>query len=123
MPPGYFRIVSFRSPADVAPEPGETVIDMDRSHPCLGNNHYLRNKNDKVERAKVIKLHRQDLVRDLNIKGPMYHALLAIAKRIAGGERICGRCWCHPQDCHLDNYVPVLGDMVGDILGQSPGRY
>jgi hypothetical protein len=113
---GYFRIVSFRSRGDAAPESDETIIDMDRSHPCLGNRHYLKNKNDKLARSRVIAANADDLARDLAIKGPMYFALYEIATRIADGEKICGRCWCHPLPCHLDNYAPVIDRMVKSIL-------
>jgi hypothetical protein len=88
------------------------VIDLDRSHPVLGNRHFLKNKNDPAERARVILANQIDLERDIAVQGPMSQALIAIAARVISGEKICGRCWCAPRPCHLDNYAKFIVKQV-----------
>ena len=112
---GYFRVISRRGDREFGPDPDEVVIDMDRSHPVLGNPHILRDKNDSLLRSKVIAAHRADLIRDVIQKGPMFTALLQIAMRIKNGEKVCGRCWCYPRPCHLDAYAVVICEIVGAL--------
>lgn len=117
---GYFRVISFRGDPENGPEPDEVVIDMerihaDRDHAVLANRHHMKSKNDPRERARVIAANKADLDDDLAVKGPMYQALWRVAERVAAGEKICGRCWCSPLPCHLDNYTPVINRMVLNI--------
>lgn len=100
---GYVRVTNQRRDMapDTQPEPGETVIAVDRSHPILGNHrHVLRHKNDRQERGAVIARYDRDLQRDMAVHGPMYQAIRAIADRVLAGEKICLACWCQPLPCH-----------------------
>lgn len=115
---GYLRVTSFRAGAENGPEPDETVIDMDRSHAVLGNRHVMRNRS-LAERERVIAAHAVDLDADFQRQGSMFSALLAIAERVAAGEKICGRCWCAPLPCHVDNYVIRVRALVADLESRS----
>lgn len=95
------RIVSKRSGGHAA-LPGESVIDVDRAHPVLGNPFVLRDHHDGVERERVINQYGEKLRADLAVKGPMSQALDALAERAVLGERIALRCWCAPKPCHAD---------------------
>lgn len=112
---GYFRVINFRGDRELGPEPDETVIDLDRSHPTLGNEHRLKNPRDSRERAKVIAANESDLDRDFLIQGPKYRAILEIAKRVEAGEKICGRCWCKPLQCHVDGIAVRIDSLVKKI--------
>ena len=85
---------------DAAPEPGETVVAVDRSHPVLGNRHVLRNPNDPVERAQVIAAYRRDMDNDFARCGPMSKAVRDLADRVLAGERLVAMCHCMPRQCH-----------------------
>jgi DNA helicase-2/ATP-dependent DNA helicase PcrA len=98
---GGVRVVSKRR-GGVTESAGETVIDGDRSHPVLGNRHFLKNHEDADERRQVIAAYDKDFQADLAKRGPMFQAVMALAERVRAGERIALRCWCAPHDCHLD---------------------
>lgn len=101
---GYVRVINLRRDMapDTQPEPGETVVAVDRSHPVLGNRHVLRNKFDRGERERVLEAYRRDLEQDFAARGPMFRAIKQLAGRIAQGEKICLACWCRPLPCHAD---------------------
>ena len=99
--PGYIRIVSKRK-GGIGPVAGELVIDVDRTHPVLGNRHVLKNHNDPVERDRVIAAYEVDFNRDMAERGPMYQACLELAKLLLAGKRIALRCWCAPRRCHAE---------------------
>lgn len=107
---GSVRVTNLR--VDLAPysEPDddEEVFRIDRANPVLGNRHILRNKLDRHERAAVIQRHWNDLEADILAEGPMFKALLVLARKINRGENICLACHCSPLPCHGDNYVPVI---------------
>lgn len=86
----------------------ETVIDIDRTHPVLGNQHILRNHLNDQERAQVIAAHKRDFDHDVARHGPMSQAIDAIVARIKRGERIALRCWCAPRQCHGETYVSAI---------------
>ena len=98
------------------PEPGETVIAVDKSNPVLGNFHVKHTPRDPEERAAVIAAYRRDLEADLAIKGPKYQAIQAIAQRVAGGECVALACWCAPLPCHAD----LIADAVESMLKDGP---
>ncbi len=98
---GSVRVVSKRKGGLMA-SGGETVIDVDRTHPVLGNPHVLADHRDAGARDKVISLYEQDLIADEQHHGPMTRAIEALRARVEAGERIALRCWCAPQKCHAD---------------------
>lgn len=110
---GGVRVVSKRKErGSIVEVAGETVIDLDRSHPILGNRHYLNNHEDNDERARVIAAYNIDYQADLKIRGPMFLATQDLAARVAGGERLALRCWCAPRDCHAHLVATKIDEMV-----------
>lgn len=105
---GSIRVVSKRKGA-AGPTDAETVIDIDRSHPVLGNRHYLHDHNDDEERTRVIAAYVDDMRSDFEVKGPMFQTVGELAERVAGGERIALRCWCAPRPCHGDHVAEKVG--------------
>lgn len=95
------RVVSKRR-GGLLPGAGETVVDIDRTNPALGNPHILRDHRDDAERARVIAKYEADLADDLALNGPMTRAIRSLAERLRSGERIALRCWCAPRPCHGD---------------------
>jgi hypothetical protein len=101
------RVVSKRK-GGLAAEPDETIIDVDRTNPVLGNPYVLRDQHDLQERLRVIAAYERDLDKDLLEDGPKTHAIRTIAGRLRAGEKIALRCWCaqppgRPQrPCHGD---------------------
>lgn len=65
----------------------EAVIDIDRTHPVLGNTFFLRNHNDDEERERVIAQYGEKLAADLKRAGPMSREIDALAWRCAVGAR------------------------------------
>ena len=110
---GAVRVVSKRR-GGTTESAGETVIAGDRSHPVLGNRHFLNDHNDDDERAQVIAAYRADLEKDLAARGPMFSGIVELAKRVAGGERIALRCWCAPKNCHLDLVAAKVVEFARD---------
>ncbi len=113
---GSIRVFSLRADQrENGPEPGETVVRVDRASPVLGNPHVLHNQNDPVERAQVIAAYVADSEADWQANGPRRLAVEALAARVASGERIALACWCKPRACHGDwiarkalAYVPKI---------------
>ena len=55
-------VASKRRERNATPVPaGFSVVSVDRTHPVLGNRHYLHNHLDDAERRQVIALNRADL--------------------------------------------------------------
>lgn len=106
------RVVSKRA-GGRAPVVGETVIDIDRSHPVFGNPFVLRDHRDDLERARVIAAYTARLDADIERNGPMARAVAALGDRVEAGEAIALRCWCAPKPCHGD----VIRDRVLARLG------
>lgn len=112
MAKGNIRTVSKRK-GGVLPTAFETVIEIDRSNPVLGNPVVLQDHRDTKARAAVIQEHQQQVDQDLAVQGPVYRALKALADRVAAGEFIALRCWCAPRPCHGDYYCKVIRDLAG----------
>lgn len=112
--PGYVRVTNKRRDMapDSQPEPGESVIPVDRSNPVLGNPYVLRNKNDRAERMRVIDAYRRLLEKDMARNGPMSQEIRKIAERVRQGERICLQCWCAPLPCHGDVIAEAVRRMA-----------
>ena len=98
--------------------PGETVIDLDRTHPVLGNTFFLRDPNDDAERERVIAQYGQKLDADLKRAGPMSLEIDSLAQRVLRGERLALRCWCAPKHCHVD----LVRDRIFLALDMDPGE-
>lgn len=101
----FVRVASKRKERGaVQAQAGETVIDVDRLHPILGNKHILVNHNDDQERGRVIAAYVRDLDADIAMDGPMSKEIKALATRALDGERLALQCWCArlhpPRDCH-----------------------
>lgn len=126
---GSVRVVSKRK-GGAGPESSETVIDIDRSNPVLGNRHVLRDHRNPLDRAAVIAAHRADYESDRAAGGPMFRAIQEIARRVAGGERIALACWCAPRPCHGDTYAEDIREIAGiadpaaeSVDTKSPGLF
>jgi hypothetical protein len=105
-PSGSIRLGNKRKGAAAKPRPDETVVDIDRCNPVLGNPFILRNHRDDARRAEVIALYKKKYDADLERGGPMSVATETLAERVRIGERLILMCWCHgaPLDkpCHGD---------------------
>ena len=100
---GSIRVFSLRADQrENGPEPGESVVRIDRANPVLGNPYVLRNQHDPVERARVIADYVADSEADWLANGPRRQAIEALAARVASGECIALACWCKPRACHGD---------------------
>lgn len=100
------RLGNKRRGAAAKPRPGESVVDIDRCNPILGNPFILQNHRDDARRAEVIALYKKKYDADLARGGPMSAATEKLAERVRAGERLILMCWCHgaPLDkpCHGD---------------------
>lgn len=115
---GSIRTVSKRY-TGTQPERSETVLQIDRSNPVLGNRHHMRGSS-LAERERVIAAHAADIERDAQAGGPIHQALIEIAGRVARGEHIALACWCAPAACHGDNYVRIVSERARALVRQ-PG--
>lgn len=61
------------------PEPGESVVRVDRTNPVLGNPHVLANQNDPKSRERVIARYIADSEGDWLTHGPRRRAIEALA--------------------------------------------
>lgn len=117
---GSIRVVSKRK-GGITADPGEVVIDVDRSHPTLGNRHFLRDHTDEEERERVVLAARDDFDADVARRGPKLLAVEAIAERVKNGERIALRCWCAPCECHAEDYAHKIAE-IADVDYEPPPR-
>lgn len=108
----YVRIVSKRAGGTKA-QPGERVIEVDRTHPVLGNRHRLENHRDDQERARVIAQHAADEAADFASDGPMSRALRELATLVASGQPLALCCWCAPRPCHAETYRHRIAELLG----------
>lgn len=106
---GSVRVFNVRKDVDEdgQPEPGETVVMVDRTHKVLGNPFILKNRFDVQARQAVIAAYAAQLAADEAVGGPMSQALDALADRLRAGEDLCLGCHCKPSACH------------GDVLAQA----
>lgn len=121
MTEGSVRVVSQRKGGVVAVI-GEVVVDVDRSHPVLGNRHVLHNHNDALERARVIDAYGADLAADLMARGPMSCEIEVLGARVARGERLALRCWCAPRKCHADLLANLVAKAGGVEVSVQDGK-
>jgi hypothetical protein len=92
----YIRVVNVRGEPEYQATSDERVVIGHRDNPILGNKHPKEAKTMK-ERERVIEESNQDLVDDLAVQGPIWHALQEIATDIVENKQkvaIC--CWCAP---------------------------
>lgn len=90
----HVRLGNKRAGAAAKPEPGEIVIDFDRTNPILGNPYVLKNHRDDVRRAEVIRLYGEKYERDIEANGPMAVATEELAEMVRAGKRLILMCWC-----------------------------
>ncbi len=114
---GTVRVVSKRA-GGTRPSSDETVIDVDRSSPVLGNPFPMKSPS-AAERQRVIGLFDSKLQADLNCNGPITREIHAIADRVLAGEKIALRCWCAPLECHADLLKRAIENEVA--LQSAPG--
>ena len=100
----------------ISPFAGETVVDVDRTNPILGNRHVLADHRDDRQRETVIEAYRRDFEDDMARAGPMFRAVEGLARRFVAGESIALRCWCAPRPCHAE----IIQRMVLKLAGVSP---
>ena len=123
---GTIRIVSKRK-GGIGAAPGETVIDVDRANPVLGNKHVLKNHNNAIERARIIAAYDADFKRDMAEHGPMSRACEDLARRLLNGEQLALSCWCAPRQCHAeiirDNVFEFAGVSIPPVLTKQDGLF
>lgn len=97
---GSVRLGNKRTGAAAKPVSGETVIDIDRANPILGNPFVLKNHRDDAQRAEVIRLYKDKYEADIAGRGAMAIATEKLAARVRAGEKLILMCWCSPKPCH-----------------------
>lgn len=112
---GSIRVGNKRKGAWIKPYDDETVVDVDRANPILGNKHILNDPKNDLERMQVIERYKVDYEKDWEANGPMALATYRLAKRVRDGEKIILQCWCAPKDCHGD----LIVEKVKELLGQK----
>lgn len=105
-------VISKRAGGHAKVPKGTRIIDVDRTHPILGNPYILEDHRNDAQRSDVIAQYAKKLDADLAVGGPMSKALHNIGRRVAQGERIAFRCWCAPKPCHADMLVNRLRVML-----------
>ena len=114
--PGSIRVFSLRpDQRENGPEPGETVVRVDRENPVLGNPYTLHNQNDPDDRDRVIAAYVIDSEADWLRNGPRRRAIDALAARVAAGERVALACWCKPRACHGDWIAEKVNGRIAEI--------
>ena len=115
-PYDYVRVVNIRGEPEYQAKSDEKVIVAHRGNPILGNKHPMKAQTMK-ERERVISEYKKDLKADLETEGQMYKSLKEIAKDIIeNNQKIALQCFCHPCACHAQELVPVIINMVEDLL-------
>jgi len=118
---GSVRVVSKRA-GGVCATANEVVIDVDREHPVLGNQHVLHNHKDARARDHVIDAYAADLAEDLMQRGPMSREIDRLAALVVGGQRLALRCWCAPRKCHGDLLVSLIARAAGIDVSKAEER-
>lgn len=116
---GSVRVVNKRWDANVKAEEDEVVIDIDRPSGSPLQNHHPMQSKDARERQRVIGLNKHDLEVDLAQKGVRYTELKRIAAIVAEGSDVALQCWCAPQPCHGDDYVPIIKSMAEIMVSEQ----
>jgi hypothetical protein len=113
---GSIRLGSKRKGSKLVPALDETVIDVDRTNPILGNLYILSDHLDNEERDKVISLYAADLKEDEINKGPMICEIVKIGNQVLAGKKVICMCWCAPVKCHGDLIVERVNKYVREFL-------
>jgi hypothetical protein len=109
---GTIRVVSKRK-GGTAAAPGETVIEVDRENPTLGNRHVLHDHQNEDQRFRVVEQYERDFKADLDAGGPMSAEVARLAGLVSEGKRIALQCWCAPRRCHVDIVANEVRKLVG----------
>ncbi len=110
------RLGNKRAGAKAKPQHGETVIDIDRANPILGNPYVLKDHRDNIRRAEVIRLYDLKYQQDLATRGPMTIATEQLADRVRNGEKLILMCWCagapFNKPCHGDLIIKQIAQRL-----------
>ena len=87
---------------------GDTGISVMRGT-VFGNRYRLE---DGYSREEAIRKYREWLRDQYQRKTPVYHALMALIKRVESGENLILVCCCKPKACHAD----VIKDAIEKIV-------
>lgn len=117
---GYIRVTNLRWSEGPKPDDDETVIKVDRTHPVLGNHAWGKKVRTAAERRSALAAHKIELDKDWEQQGPIYQEIVAIAKRVQAGEKVCLDCWCAPLPCHADNYVEKISLLLHQWAQETP---
>ena len=98
---GSIRVINKSHGRDALRE-GEVAVAADRTNRDLGNPYVLRDKKDREKRDIVCDQFERMAEHDMARGGPIYRAVMSLAKRVASGEKIALQCWCKPDRCHAD---------------------
>ena len=98
---GSIRVINKSHGRDALRE-GEVAVAADRTNRDLGNPYVLRDKKDREKRDIVCDQFERMAEHDMAQGGPIYRAVMALAERVANGEKIALQCWCKPDRCHAD---------------------
>ena len=110
--PGSVRLGNKRQGSPLKPRPGETVIDIDRTNPILGNPFILKDHRNDAQRAEVIARYEEKYRADIARHGPMARATEALAERVKQGETLILMCWCAPMPCHRHSVIKRIAELV-----------
>jgi len=105
---GTVRLGNKRAGAAAKPGPGETIVDIDRTNPVLGNPYVLKNHRDDARRAQVIALYKAKYDADIARHGPMAIATGQLAEKVHNGENLILMCWCAGAPLNK----PFHGDLI-----------
>lgn len=118
-PWNYIRVVNVKGEPEYQATSDEKVIIGHRANPILGNRHIMQEKSMK-ERDRVIAEYKKDLETDLAMQGPIWQTLQGIAKDIVETkQKFAISCHCSPIKCHNDLVIPVVVNMVENLLEQK----
>lgn len=88
---------------------GEEPINIDRGNSVLANPYKIC---ISLNRKQCIALYRDDLLKDIRAKGPMYQECQRLAKLVAQGKHVVLLCWCKPLPCHGDPVLEQIQKML-----------
>lgn len=111
---GSIRVINKRG--GQRPDVGETAVVVDRTHPVLGNPYVLRDPLSREQRDIVCDRFERMAEHDMRTGGPISRAVLVLADRVRGGERIALQCWCKPRRSHAD----WIADRVRLLAKEAP---
>jgi len=109
---GSVRLGNKRQNSALKPRPGETVIDIDRTNPILGNPFILKDRRNDALRIEVIARYEDKFKADIARHGPMAQATENLAERVKRGENLILMCWCAPRPCHGHPLMKRIAELV-----------